>query len=65
MRKRALNVAQDALDGRQVLRARVVHMKTHLLNGVRDVRVREGEVLKSPGETPVLSRVGDGVGDMP
>jgi hypothetical protein len=43
-----------------VLFARVVHVKTHLLNGVGNVRVREGEVLESPGETSVLSRVGHG-----
>ena len=60
MRDRALDVAQDALDGSQVLLARVVHVKTHLLDGVRDVRAREGEVLQSPGEAPILSRVGDG-----
>jgi hypothetical protein len=59
MRDHALDVAQDALDGRQVLLARVVHVKTHLLNGVRDVWAREGEALKRTGETPVLGRVGD------
>jgi hypothetical protein len=37
---------------------RIMHVKTHLLNGVGDVRVHEGEVLESPDETPVLSRVG-------
>jgi hypothetical protein len=35
-------------------------VKTHLLNGVGDVRAREGEVLESPGETPLLSRIGHG-----
>jgi hypothetical protein len=60
MRQRTLDVAQDALNGRQALFARVVHVKTHLLNGVGDVRTREGEVLESPGETPVLSRVDHG-----
>jgi hypothetical protein len=41
-----------------VLLARIVHVKAHLLNSVGDVRAREGEVLESPGKTPVLSRVG-------
>jgi hypothetical protein len=50
MRQRALDVAQDALNSRQVLFAWVVHVKTHLLNGVGDVRAREGEVLESPGD---------------
>jgi hypothetical protein len=45
MRQRALDIAQDALNGRQVLFARVMHVKTYLLNGIGDVRVREGEVL--------------------
>jgi hypothetical protein len=58
MIQHALDVAQNALNGRQVLFARVVHVKTHLLNGVGDVRAYEGEVMESPGETPVLSRVG-------
>jgi hypothetical protein len=60
MRQHALDIAQDALNGRQVLFARVVDVKTHLLNDIGDVRAREGEVLESPGETPVLSWVGHG-----
>jgi hypothetical protein len=35
-------------------------VKAHLLNSVGDVRTREGEVLESPGKTPVLNRVGHG-----
>jgi hypothetical protein len=58
MRQRALDVAQDALNGCQVLFVQVVHVKTHLLNGVGDVRAREGDVLESPSETSVLSQVG-------
>jgi hypothetical protein len=58
MRKRSLDVVQDALNGRQVLFAQVVHVKTHLLNNIGNVRARECEVLESPGETPILSRVG-------
>jgi hypothetical protein len=60
IRQHALDVAQDALNGRQVLFAWVVHVKTHLLNSVGGVRAREGEVLESPSETPILSRVSHG-----
>jgi hypothetical protein len=60
MRQRALDVVQDALNGRQVLFVQVVHVKTHLLNGVGVVRACEGEVPESPGETAVFSRVGPG-----
>jgi hypothetical protein len=38
MRERSLDMAQDTLNGRQVLFMRIVHVKTHLLNGVGDVR---------------------------
>jgi hypothetical protein len=44
MRHRALDIAQDTLNDRQVL---FVYMKTRLLSGVDDVRAREGEVPKS------------------
>jgi hypothetical protein len=64
MRNCALDVSQDALDSREVLLARVVHVKIHLLNVVRDVRAHEGEVLERPGEAPVLSRVGERVADL-
>jgi hypothetical protein len=37
MRNRARDVAQDTLDGHQVLLARIVHVKTHMLTGVPDV----------------------------
>jgi hypothetical protein len=51
-----------------VLLAQIMHVKAHLLNGVGDVMAREGEVLESPNETPVLSRVdhgrADGGGDL-
>jgi hypothetical protein len=60
MRQHALDVAQDALNGRQVLLAQIVHVKAHLLNGVGDIRAREGEVLESPDETLILSWVGHG-----
>ena len=60
MRERALDVAQDALDGREVLFTRIVHMKTNLLNRVRDVGARKGEVLESSSKTPVLRGIGHG-----
>jgi hypothetical protein len=60
MRERSLDVAQDALDGRQVFLARVVHVKADLLNGVRNVGPREGEVLQCPDKTPLLGRISHG-----
>jgi hypothetical protein len=58
MRYRALDVAHDALNGRQLLFEWIMHVKTHLLNGVGDVRTHEGEVLESLDKTSVLSQVG-------
>jgi hypothetical protein len=37
-----------------------MHKKTHLLNGIGDLRTGEGEILEGTGEAPVLSRIGDG-----
>jgi hypothetical protein len=45
MRHHALDVAQDALNGHQVLLMWIMNVKAHLLNSIGDVRAREGEVL--------------------
>jgi hypothetical protein len=63
MRYHALDVAHDALNGRQLLFAWIMHVKTHLLNSVGDVRTHEGEVLESLDKTLVLSWVGHGRAD--
>jgi hypothetical protein len=52
MRHHALDIAQDTLNGLQSAAC-----GDHACEGVGDVRARDGEVLESPGETPVLSRV--------
>jgi hypothetical protein len=44
-----------------MLLAWIVHMKTHLLNDICDVREREGEILESPGKTLILSGSATGV----
>jgi hypothetical protein len=37
-----------------------VHVEAHLLDHISNVRPGEGEVLKSPSQTVVSSRVADG-----
>jgi hypothetical protein len=54
----APEVAEEALESREVGLPRIVHMETDLLHGV-DVRPSEGEVLKGTGKTPVAGRVRD------
>jgi hypothetical protein len=49
----APEVAEEALESREVGLPGVVHMDTDLLHGVGDVRPGEGEVLKGTGKTPV------------
>jgi hypothetical protein len=44
----ALDVAQDALNSRQVMLTRIVHVKAHLLNDVDNVWAHEGEVWRAP-----------------
>jgi hypothetical protein len=56
----ALEVAEDALDGYEMGIIGVVHVEAHLLDRVGDVRPSEGEVLESPSEAVVGSRVADG-----
>jgi hypothetical protein len=55
--ERAPEVAEEALESREVRLPGIMHMKTDLLNCIGDVRPGEGEVLKGPGETPVRSGV--------
>lgn len=42
----AAQVAENALDQREVMRPRIVHVETRLLHGVRHVRAGQGDVLK-------------------
>jgi hypothetical protein len=52
--RRPLEVAQDALHGRQMGLPWIMHMQTDLLDGIGDVRPCEGQVLESPYNAPKL-----------
>jgi hypothetical protein len=52
-------VAEEALESREVGLSGVVHMETDLLHGVGDVQPGEGEVLKGTSKTPVAGGVCD------
>jgi hypothetical protein len=56
----ALELHEDALCGRKLGLMGVVHVEAHLLDCVGDVRPGEGEVLESPSQVAVGSRVVDG-----
>jgi hypothetical protein len=45
MTKCPTKVARDTLDCREVNFPRIMHMKTHLLNNIGDVRPGESQVL--------------------
>jgi hypothetical protein len=53
----APEVAEEALESREVGLLGIVHMETDLLHDVGDVRPSEGEVLKGTDKTPVAGRV--------
>jgi hypothetical protein len=55
-----LEVPEDALHNREMRLTRVVHVEAHLLDRVGNVRSGEGEVLESPSQVVVDSRVVDG-----
>jgi hypothetical protein len=56
----ALEVPKDTLRIREMGLPRVVHVETHLLDRVGNVGPSEGEVLESPSQVAVGSRVTDG-----
>jgi hypothetical protein len=58
--KGALEVPNDALRGCEMGLMRVVHVEAHLLDRVGNVGPGEGEVLESPSQATVGSRVADG-----
>ena len=53
----AAEVAKDPLESGEVWLPGIMHMETYLLNGVGDVRLGEGEVLKCIGKTSVCSGI--------
>jgi hypothetical protein len=59
--KGALEVAEDLLHCYEMGLSRVMHMEAHLSGRIGDVGLGECEVLESPGQTTVGSRVTDGV----
>jgi hypothetical protein len=56
----ALEVTEDALHGREMGLTGILHVESHLLNHVGDVRPGEDEELESPGQAVVGSWVTDG-----
>jgi hypothetical protein len=68
MVKGALEVTQDVLGAYEMGLTGIVHVETHQLDHVGDVRPGEGEVLESPDHATVGSRVAYGglhvIGDL-
>jgi hypothetical protein len=60
MVKGALEVPKDALRGREMGLMGVVHVEAHLSDRIGNVRPGEGEVLESPNQAAVGSRVANG-----
>jgi hypothetical protein len=56
----ALEVPKDALHAREMGLMGLVHVEAHLLNRVGNVGPGEGEVLESPDQTALGSRIADG-----
>lgn len=50
----AIWIVQDTLKQLQMKLSWIMHMGTHLLHGVGNVRVGYGEVLESSCETPIM-----------
>jgi hypothetical protein len=57
--KGALKVPKNVLRGREMGLTGVVHVEAHLLDRVDNVGPDEGEVLESPSQAAVGSRVAD------
>jgi hypothetical protein len=55
----ALEVSKDTLRGCEMGLTRVVHVEAHLLDRVGNVGPGEGEVLESPNQAAIGSRVTD------
>jgi hypothetical protein len=55
-----LEVPEDALHNCEMRLTRVVHVEEHLLDRVGNVKSGEGEILESPSQAVVGSRVADG-----
>jgi hypothetical protein len=53
----ALEVSEDTLDNSEMGLTRIMHVKTHLLDCIGDVRPGEGKLLESPDQALGDSRV--------
>jgi hypothetical protein len=58
----ALEVPKDALHGCEMALTGVMHVEAHLHDHVGNIGSSEGEVLESPRQTAVGSRVAEGGG---
>ena len=55
--ERLSNVAKDPLDQVQMWLMWRMHVEAGLLDGMADVRARQGKILQSPGKTSILRRI--------
>jgi hypothetical protein len=58
----ALKIPKDVLCNREMGLTWVMHVETHLMDCVGDIRLGEGEVLENSNQTAVGSLVADGGG---
>jgi hypothetical protein len=56
----ALKISEDVLCDREMGLTGVVHVETHLMDCVGDIRLGKGEVLESSNQIAVGSLVADG-----
>lgn len=54
----ATDIAENLLDGNPMNVERSMHMKTHLLHGILDLRSSQSEVLESTNDRPIKSNIG-------
>ena len=54
-----MKVPENALQSAQMRFPGVMHVQADLLNSIRNVWSGEGEVLKSPGKTAILTWISD------
>jgi hypothetical protein len=51
------NISEDALEGGQMGFSRIMHVKTHLLDCISNIRTSEGQILKCSCQAPKISGV--------
>ncbi|KAK9127946.1 hypothetical protein Syun_016743 [Stephania yunnanensis] len=50
-----LNISNNPFESRHMINPRIMHMEANLLDGIRDIRPGESEILQSPCKTPIQS----------